>query len=144
MLTRSKARYTGQVPIVFQMTKQRMTKTKETKETKKTKKEVVVRSKIITRSQTRMEEVNKAAARVADVLFPLYQAFAEAGTVEERNVVCIAIIDFILRSPRDIPFLIRFYPPFAATLRSKCREFAADRLASVLLRELSLQALRIF
>ena len=146
MFTRSQARYTGQVPIIFTDLKTVRKVKKATKAAKKANKnkkdkKVVETGPIMTRSQTKIA-VKCAAERMSVILYPLYQACANAaGCVEEQNRVCIAIMEAVLASRTDIPFLIRFCPPFASTMKAKCRQFLAEPLASLLLRERCAQVL---
>jgi hypothetical protein len=141
MFTRSQARYTGQVPIIFTDLKTvRKPANKNKKNNKDNKKET---GPIMTRSQTKIA-IKSAAERMSVILYPLYDACAKAvGCVEEQNRVCVAIMEAVLSSRRDIPFLIRFCPPFASTLRAKCREFLAEPLATLLLRERCAQVISI-
>jgi len=141
MFTRSQARYTGQVPIIFTDLKTVRKPTKAKKATKAKKDNKVETGPIMTRSQTKIA-IKRAAERMSVILYPLYDACAKAaGCVEEQNRVCVAIMEAVLSSPRDIPFLIRFCPPFASTMRAKCREFLAEPLATLLLRERCAQVL---
>jgi len=138
MLTRAKARLTGQVPIVF--TLERKERKKIISDARKTASVGKEMERILTRSQTK-REIECVAVRVAAVLYPLYDDCARATTFEGRDSACIAIMDFLLRSRCDIPFLIQFCPPFASTLRAKCREFIEEPLASFLLRSLCARVL---
>jgi hypothetical protein len=147
MFTRSQARYTGQVPIIFtdlKTVRKPTNKNKKDKAANKNKKDNKMETgPIMTRSQTKIA-VKSAAERMSVILYPLYDACAKAvGCVEEQNRVCIAIMEAVLSSPSDIPFLIRFCPPFASTMRAKCREFLAEPLATLLLRERCAQVLSI-
>ena len=141
MFTRSQARYTGQVPIIFTDLKTvRKPANKNKKDNKDNKKET---GQIMTRSQTKIA-IKSAAERMSVILYPLYEACAKAvGCVEEQNRVCVTIMEAVLSSPSDIPFLIRFCPPFASTLKAKCRQFLAEPLATLLLRERCAQVLSI-
>ena len=144
MFTRSQARYTGQVPIIFTDLKTVRKPTKAKKATKAKKHIKKETGPIMTRSQTKIA-IKSAAERMSVILYPLYDACAKAaGCVEEQNRVCIAIMEAVLSSPSDIPFLIRFCPPFASTMRAKCREFLAEPLATLLLRERCAQVLSLF
>lgn len=144
MFTRSQARYTGQVPIIFTDLKTVRKPAKKEKAEKPAKKDNKKETgQIMTRSQTRAA-VKCAAERMSVILYPLYEACANAaGCVEEQNRVCVAIMEAVLSSPSDIPFLIRFCPPFASTMRAKCREFLAEPLATLLLRERCAQVLTL-
>ena len=149
MFTRSQARYTGQVPIIFTdlNTVRKPTKAKKEKADKKEKAAKKdnknATGQIMTRSQTKAA-VKSAAERMSVILYPLYEACANAaGCVEEQNRVCVAIMEAVLSSPSDIPFLIRFCPPFASTMKAKCRQFLAEPLATLLLRERCAQVLSI-
>ena len=137
MFTRSQARYTGQVPIIFTLErKERKRIIQEARERDRKTMGVGVgmeMGRMMTRSQTKAA-IDRAAVRVAAVLYPLYDECARATTVEGRDTACIAVMDALLRSCRDIPFLIRFCAPFASTVKAKCREFIAEPLASAVLR----------
>jgi len=135
MLTRAKARLTGQVPIFFITDrKERKKIISEARKTASVGKDMEA-VRLLTRSLTE-RGIDLVATRVAAVLYPLYAECAQAASVTESVRVCIAIMDFLLRSPSDIPFLVRFCAPFASTLRAKCREFREEPLASFLLRSL--------